>query len=213
MAYLNNSAITVDAILTKKGRELLAKGEEFKITQFALADDEIDYTLWNANHPSGSNYYGEAIENLPILEAVPDETQVMRFKLVTLPKDTARMPRVQIPDSSITLTAYGESAIISPNTFPATMNKTLGYTCILHDSDAAQLKTIKPLSNDRFKPTIPNSLSAEEARHSVTAIGFEFEIVAKKQPLSDKSTFVTIIGNETGGVDTVNLTVTKQTRE
>ena len=45
MGYLNNQVITVDAILTKKGRELLAKNDgSFRITQFALADDEIDYT-------------------------------------------------------------------------------------------------------------------------------------------------------------------------
>jgi len=54
MGYLDKSIITVDAILTKKGRELLARGDgSFKITQFALADDEIDYTLYNPSHPSG----------------------------------------------------------------------------------------------------------------------------------------------------------------
>ena len=48
MGYLNNQVVTVDAILTKKGRELLAKGEgNFKITQFALSDDEVDYTMYN----------------------------------------------------------------------------------------------------------------------------------------------------------------------
>ena len=59
MGYLDNSIVTVDAILTKKGRELLARGDgSFKITQFALADDEIDYTLYNPSHPSGSSFYG-----------------------------------------------------------------------------------------------------------------------------------------------------------
>ena len=58
MGYLNNSTITVDAILTKKGRELLARGQnDFKITQFAVADDEIDYDLWNPAHPLGTDYY------------------------------------------------------------------------------------------------------------------------------------------------------------
>ena len=64
MGYLNNITVTVDAILTKKGRELLARNDgSFQITQFSLADDEIDYTLYNPNHPSGSAFYGEAIEN------------------------------------------------------------------------------------------------------------------------------------------------------
>ena len=68
MGYLDNSIVTVDAILTKKGRELLARGDgSFKITQFALADDEIDYTLYNPQHPSGSAFYGEALENLSLI--------------------------------------------------------------------------------------------------------------------------------------------------
>jgi hypothetical protein len=93
MGYLNNQIITVDAILTKKGRELLAKGDgSFNITQFALSDDEVDYTLYNPNHPSGSAFYGEAIENMPLLEAFPDESQMMKYKLVTLPRQTAKMP-------------------------------------------------------------------------------------------------------------------------
>ena len=53
MGYLNNQVVTVDAILTTKGRELLAKGDgSFNITSFALSDDEIDYTLYNPNNPS-----------------------------------------------------------------------------------------------------------------------------------------------------------------
>jgi hypothetical protein len=52
MGYLNNQVITVDAILTKKGRQLLAQGgSAFNITQFALSDDEIDYSLYNPSHP------------------------------------------------------------------------------------------------------------------------------------------------------------------
>ena len=68
MGYLNNQVVTVDAILTKKGRELLARGDgSFNITQFALADDEVDYSMYNPNHPSGSAFYGEAIEHMPLL--------------------------------------------------------------------------------------------------------------------------------------------------
>ena len=93
MGYLNNQIITVDAILTNKGRELLAKGNgAFNITQFALSDDEIDYTLYNPTHPSGSAFYGEAIQNMPLMEAFPDETQMMKYKLVTLPRGTQVMP-------------------------------------------------------------------------------------------------------------------------
>ena len=116
MGYLNNSTITVDAILTKKGRELLAKGDgTFKITQFSLADDEIDYTLYNPNHPSGSAYYGQAIENMPLLEAFPDETQIMKYKLVTLPRGTSKMPILDLGYAAVVI-KQGAVLAITPQT-------------------------------------------------------------------------------------------------
>ena len=144
MGYLNNSSITIDAILTKKGRELLARGRnEFKITQFALADDEEDYDLYNTEHPNGSAYYGAAIENMPILEALPDETQMLKYKLVTLPKGTARIPVVSVAQSAITLQA-GQTTIIRPDTVNFSGgNREFGYTIILSDSDAVTIRATK----------------------------------------------------------------------
>ena len=82
MGVLDNTTITVDAILTKKGRELLAQGEgKFKITKFALADDEIDYNLYDITHPNGSNFYGAAIENMNLLEAIPNQTLAVKYFL------------------------------------------------------------------------------------------------------------------------------------
>jgi hypothetical protein len=137
MAYLNNTAVTVDAILTKKGRELLARGDgSFRITQFALSDDEIDYTLYNPSQPSGSAFYGEAIENMPLLEAFPDETQIMKYKLVTLPRGTARMPVLDIGYSSITI-KQGAGLAITPQTLnylsQTALYESSGYTFTISD--------------------------------------------------------------------------------
>ena len=146
MGYLDNTSITVDAILTKKGREILAKGaDEFRITQFALADDEIDYTLWNPAHPLGTNYYGIAIDNMPLIEAIPDETQIMKYKLVTLRKRTTRIPVVTVPQTSLTLVAGGDAVIVRPNTsnFEGG-NSTLGYTAILSNSDVTSKRPVNP---------------------------------------------------------------------
>lgn len=137
MAYLSNTAVTVDAILTKKGRELLARGDgSFKITQFALSDDEIDYTLYNPSQPSGSAFYGEAIENMPLLEAFPDETQIMKYKLVTLPRGTARMPVLNLGYSSITL-KQGAGLSITPQTLnylsQTALYEASGYTFTISD--------------------------------------------------------------------------------
>jgi hypothetical protein len=210
MGYLNNSTITVDAILTKKGRELLARGkDEFKITQFALADDEIDYDLWNPAHPLGSDYYGIIIENMPLVEASSDESQVMRYKLVTLPKKTARIPVITVGQSSITLISPGQKFAIVPTTTNFTNgNVTLGYTAILSNSDAATLEVVQPVTAG-VSPSVPRFIGDAESAQTVSAVGFSFNIVAKQQLVSDVNATVTIIGNETGGRATVNITVKK----
>jgi hypothetical protein len=137
MGYLNNTAVTVDAILTAKGRELLARGDgSFRITQFALSDDEIDYSLYNPTQPSGSAFFGEAIENMPLLEAFPDQNQIMKYKLVTLPRGTARMPVLDIGYSSITI-KQGAGLAITPQTLnylsQTALYESSGYTFTISD--------------------------------------------------------------------------------
>jgi hypothetical protein len=137
MGYLNNQVVTVDAILTNKGRELLAKNDgSFRITQFALADDEIDYTLYNPTHPSGSSFYGEAIQNMPLLEAFPIETQIMKYKLATLPRGTAKLPVLDLGYSAVTL-VQGASLAITPQTLNYLGNnqtyETSGYSATISD--------------------------------------------------------------------------------
>ncbi len=85
MAFLDNSGdIILDAVLTDHGRKLLAEGDgSFEITQFALADDEIDYSLYNINHASGSAYYDLEILQTPILEAFTNNASSMKSNLVT----------------------------------------------------------------------------------------------------------------------------------
>lgn len=136
MGYLNNTVVTVDAILTDVGRQLLAQQNgQFQITQFALADDEIDYTLYNPNHPSGSAYYGQAIDNMPLLEAFPQATQTMKYKLVTLPRGTAKMPILDLGYTSIVL-KQGASLAITPQTLNylgGNTYETAGYTATISD--------------------------------------------------------------------------------
>ena len=208
MGYLNNSTITVDAILTKKGRELLARGrDEFRITQFALADDEIDYDLYNPDHPNGTAYYGAAIENMPLVEALPDETQMMKYKLVTFPKGTARIPVVRVANSSLELEA-NESTVIRPNTVNFSGgNRRFGYTAVLADSDVCDIVATRRAGASAA--TVPQFIGDSEAAQSVTVTGMEFEITGKEHLNADRSTTLLIIGNETGGRATVNITVRK----
>ena len=88
MAFLDNSGdIILDAVLTDTGRMRMARGDgSFKIVKFALGDDEINYTLFNNNHSSGSAYYDLDVLQTPILEAFTDNAASMKSKLISIPR-------------------------------------------------------------------------------------------------------------------------------
>jgi hypothetical protein len=200
MGYLNNQVVTVDAILTKKGRELLAKGDgSFKITQFALADDEIDYTLYNPTHPSGSAFYGEAIENMPLMEAFPDESQIMKYKLTTLPRGTAKMPIISIGASNISMPQLDENGIT-----PTTLNY-LGNTTTFESSGYSfTISDVRLFSN--FIGTGIDT-PPSEALNSSETFGTSVSKTVIGTTLSMKATGVnTLFGNQTVLYATLTIT-------
>jgi|LakMenE01Jun11ns_1017448.scaffolds.fasta_scaffold9829072_2 hypothetical protein len=221
MGFLDNTTVTVDAILTKKGRELLSAGsQDFNITKFALSDDEVDYTLWNPDHPNGSDYYGTVIQNMPLLEATSDETQVMKYKLITLPITSQYIPVIQVTNSSyVYSTATGQVDIIQPRTTAGgstgtnlgSLNATAGYTAILSDGEFFNLAINTPVSNTA---TVPQFIGDIQTNRSVSVVGLSFGISPKRQPSAaegDKTAILTLIGNETGGLVTINLTIQAST--
>jgi hypothetical protein len=205
MGYLDNSSVVVDAILTKRGRELLSRQDgSFRITQFALADDEIDYTLYNENHPNGSAFYGEAIENLPLLEAIPNETNTMVSKLITLNRGTTQIPII---------TTQGLQPIGTNTPFtivPTTLN--FGATSVESSysftiSDRRLLKSAGTGGNNEATVFTGTALSQ-------TFIGTTFQgTTLSSQTLfgsnSALNTSIIIVGTDTGARTTVTLTVTK----
>ena len=204
MGYLDNSSITVDAILTKKGRELLAKGRDFfVISQFALADDEVDYELWNPAHPLGSDYYGIIIENMPIVEAVTDENYSLRYKLLTLPKNTIRIPIIQTV-GGVSLEEGGRQQTVTITTKNGG-NETLGYTVTLLNSDAASI-----VGDGSGIANNTDAVGANEYRRSVTiSCNSQFTITSKVlADNTDISTKLYVVGNETGGRAEITLNVT-----
>ena len=208
MGFLNNTNITVDAVLTKKGRELLAKGEnQFNITKFALADDEVDYRLWDVTHPNGSDYYGTVIENMPLLEAFPDENHVMRYKLVTLPKSTQAMPILEVAQSSVTLRRLNSVSIINPSTQNGS-DDTLGYTFILHNQSVARLRVRAGAQVSAGGTTVPFFLDEDDLPNSISVVGKSVEIRPKRLTRT-QTTQLTIVGNETAATTTINLTVNR----
>ena len=218
MGYLNNSVVTVDAILTTKGRELLARGDgSFKITQFALADDEIDYTLYNPTHPSGSAYYGQALENMPLLEAFPETTQNLRYKLVTLPRGTAKMPVLDVGFSSIVL-KQGASLAITPQTLNYLGNNQVfeqnGYTATI--ADVRVLNSFNGVGVNTEQAVQLNSTQTLGTNVSKTVVGTTINLTATTVNTlfgSNTQLYTTlqIVGRDSGARITVPVTITKTT--
>jgi len=206
MAYLDNSEITVDAILTKKGREKLASGQGLNITKFALGDDEIDYTLYEPAHPKGSAYYDSAIRAIPVTEATPDETQILRYKLVTLPKGTTQIPLVRLGIPSIGVTQLEGSVSMTPTTSPSG-NTNAGYTMVLADQTAGTLTVTRGATTGG---TIPVFLGEEISTTAQVVSGLEFRFTPNSALTFDVQTTITVYGNETGGSQTIPVTVNYQ---
>jgi hypothetical protein len=218
MGYLNNTVITVDAILTKKGREALARNDgSFRITQFALSDDEIDYTLYNPNHPSGSAYYGEAIEGMPLLEAFPDDQQIMKYKLATLPRGTAKLPILNLGYDAITL-KQGASLSITPQTLNYLDNvstfETSGYVATI--ADVRLLSSFEGLGINTQAAVSQNSTSTIGTNVSKTIIGTQINMRATTVNTlfgsnSQLRTTLTVVGLDSGARITIPVTINKTT--
>jgi len=202
MAYLDNTEITVDAILTKKGREKLAAGDGLNITKFALGDDEIDYTLYEPAHPKGSAYYDAAIRAIPVTEASPDETQVLRYKLVTLPKGTTKIPKVEFGVPSISTTQNGGQVNLSPTTSPSG-NTQSGYTVILANKNAGSI-----VGSGIENGTTPTFLGDELTATAAVETGLEFTFIPNPNITATVKTTITVYGNETGGSQSIPVTIT-----
>ena len=208
MGYLDKSTITVDAILTKRGREKLAAGT-FNITKFALADDEVDYTLWDENHGKGTNFYGQAIENMPMVEAVPDESKVMRFKLMTLEKNIQKLPFLQLsPANAIFAITYNGFGAITAKTSIAGSGQAFAdtaYTAIISDGTLVTFRGDD--INTQEGGSISKNFFVEDANAGTANITFEGLNLSET---TDKTTTMTVIGNATGITQTVTISVTKK---
>lgn len=216
MGFLDGTSITVDAILTKKGRELLARNDgSFQITQFSLSDDEVDYTLYNTNHPSGSAFYGEAIQNMPILEAFPDETQIMKYKLVTLPRGTSKLPVINVGYNTISL-KQGASLIITPQTLnylgAVSTFEPSGYVATIEDQRLLSTFTGVGIDTSGFtqsdlNTTSGTSLSLSQIGTSFTLVGTTINTLFGTSNTSINTTLV-VVGRDSGARITIPVTIT-----
>jgi hypothetical protein len=216
MGILNSTSIMIDAILTKKGRELLSRNDgSFKLTQYAMSDDEIDYTMYNPTHPSGSAFYGEAIENTPLMEAFPDDSEIMKYKLLTLPRGTSKLPVLDIGYANIIL-KQGASLSITPQTL-----NYLGSTSTFEQSGyVATINDVRVLSN--FTGVGVNTPEASSLNNQVTlgtnvsktVIGTSINLTATTINTlfgsgTSLSTLLIVTGRDSGARISIPITITK----
>ena len=220
MAILNPTIVTVDAILTTKGRELLARNDgSFQITQFSLADDEIDYTLYNPNQPSGSAFYGEAIEAMPIIQAFPEDTQMMRYTLTTLPRGTSRLPVVSLGYNTIVL-KQGASLTITPQTLnylgATSTFEANGYIATIADirllssfqGTGITTTTVTAANAAALNTTTGTVLSKSEIGTSFTLTGTTVNTLFGTT-LTTLATTITVVGRDSGARITIPVNIQK----
>lgn len=212
----NQDEIVIDSIITKKGRELLLNGiDNFKITKFAVSDDEINYDLWDASVDDESA--GLAIEATPIREANIDGNSALKHKLLSYDSpDTIQMAQItNINVSSISLES-GNTYILTPNTIPALDEI---YTCYVSDptmawvevTNTGNITSIKSntkdviKSNDRSNGDVNKSTTSNISKPS-SIRGSQFVVTAKSLP-DDKSGTVVIVGENTGATYSIAITV------
>lgn len=202
--------------MTTKGRQLMARADgSFNITQWALADDEVSYGLYNPNHPSGSAFFGEAIVNLPINEAYPNDSQMLKYKLVTLPAGTSKLPVISIGYDNITL-KQGASLPITPQTLnylsSGTTYEPSGYVMTI--ADGRLLSTFTGIGVDISVLGDPSLNTVSSANVSQTQVGTSFTLVGTTiNTLFGTNTTLQsqliIIGRDSGARKTVPITITK----
>jgi hypothetical protein len=220
MAILNPTVVTVDAVLTTKGRELLSRNDgSFQITQFSLGDDEVDYTLYNPTHPSGSAFYGEAIEAMPVIQAFPNDTQIMRYKLVTLPRGTSRLPVISIGYNSITL-KQGASLTITPQTLNY-LGATSTFEANGYVATIADIRLLSSLQGTGIQTTTNTNSGLNTTTGAVlstSAIGTSFTITGTTvntlfgSTLTTLTTTITVIGRDSGARITIPVNIQKVTQ-
>jgi len=217
MGYLNNAVVTVDAILTDRGRELLARGDgSFKITQFALSDDEVDYSLYDPTDPSGSAFFGKVIEGMPLLEAMPKATQNLRYKLTTLPRGTAQMPVLDIGYEAVIM-KQGATLSITPTTLNYLGNNEVfeagGYTVTIAD-----VRTMSSFEGIGVNTELARNLNATEtlgAATQKTVVGTTINMKATTvntlfgSGVDSIKTSILVVGRDSGARVTVPVTINK----
>lgn len=225
MAYIDHddNTVVLDAVLTKKGRELLSRGQRFfNITKFAVSDDEVDYDLWNPDHEDGTAYYGAAIENMPVLEANPNGILGLKHKLVSLNKEALYVAKILIPsldtyggnDVNLSWFEFRDAPIeITPETWPFE-GEAAGYTILIDTPGVISVAgcNLSPAGSAQEWIDLQTKYAQGEGE-GWTGMTKKWALKPLFSTVGEsKSTKVTFTCRETGASLTLNITVTGPTQ-
>ena len=217
MGYLDNSTIVVDAVLTKQGRKLLALGQGLNISYFTLSDTGVDYSLWNPDHPSGSAYYGEAIENLPNLEALPNSAYFMRNNLLTLNRDVKAMPYVTLNSAGIGTPASFTWPVGNASTLAINMRlenvaaEEAGWQLVVPDASLIVVSGTG-WSQSSISGNVQQYLNEQELANAVVyeaGPGVGSVDISRVNTTTTRTLILTFISKSTGAYKHFNLTMPK----
>ena len=173
--------------------------------------------MFNENHPNGTQYSGEAIENMSITEAFPDENNIMQYKLLTLNEGTSVIPFVSVGMTSIEM-SIGQTKQIVPqthnyNAVVAGQPEANGYRYTLADNRLFQM-VLGGGGASTNSANLGSTSVANTTAQSVTVVGNNLNLTAKSATslfgtFNSLTTTVTIEGLNTGARLTIPITVNK----
>ena len=211
MGYLDNSTVTVDAILTKQGRKLLAQDNPLNISYFTLNDTGVDYTTWNPDHASGSAYYGEAIESLPNVEALPNAAFFMlRNTLVSYEKGIDAVPGLKKMDD------YDFGNDTDCKSYTAEMiggyNVQMGYVVLIPDTSVV---TVNGSSGESISGNLLQYINNQNINDAGvvtlsrgTGVGYTFNVCPGVQTEdATLTTTLVVVNMDTGAYTSFNVTI------
>ena len=185
MGFLNHATnnIVIDAVLTEKGREYLARNDNtFSISQFRLGDDEVDYSILEKY---GLIIGKEKIEkNTPVFEAVTDENIALKYPVRTF-----------IANNTNSIYAFPTLKLVSymPSVFRISSNS---------DSNLGKIASIK------IKTYINQDRSFELTESGLIDTSFTVKVFSKLLKLDQAKPFDTI-----NDIDYYNIGVNNDNEE
>jgi len=183
MGFLDNTTITVDAILTKTGRKRLSQGT-FNISRFALSDEEVDYNLYDVTHPNGTDSYGTVIENMNLMEAIPGRTGFMSYLV------NESVAGAQLILESKNITNIDANAIVSINP------ETTGFPAENYKFEISNKNIV------RFKDSFAASI-----KNGKTAL-LRAQVFGNPSPTGTATVKVTGLDSGLGGVVSISVNTT-----